>query len=590
MEDVYSWAVSSLGNSSSTLNDYVSPIGVLVSVVASLLLNSPSDSPFAPPPNLPKFLESGNSSIAPPWSNRNTGDSGPQGVANTGVTRYYDFVVARGVIAPDGVNKSSILVNNQYPGPLIEANWGDYLEVTVHNNIFGPSEGTSMHWHGLPQNGTPWLACTERRGITLICRPNTLRGSMDVGLTPYRSKLTKSKKVLAMVIYGPASSAYDFDIGPILISDYYHADYYKLVENVVGNNTLTSLLAPSDNTLIHGLTNYACSLTSSDPPCTAGPALGKFKFSTGKTHRLRLINPSSSGSPIIFSIDNHTMTVIANDFVPVAGQRSDVLVTATGKPGDLYWIRARQPDFCNFVLQPFGLAAIYYDGADRNQIPASTPPQNFLTPVLNNCDPLESTVPSYQITPDSSPDATLVLNMSLTVNSTGHTLYQMNAQSFRGDFNDPLLSVFSAKTPSSPLDSERNVYNFARNESIRIIMNNNISFGHPMHLHGQQMFVLAVGTGTWDGKVVNPENPQRRDTQLVPAYGYLVIQLTGNNPGVWPLHCHISWHLSAGMLVNLVLQPDELERMKVPEALEQTCKDWNAYTAGNAVDQIDSGS
>ena len=93
-----------------------------------------------------------------------------------------------------------------------------------------------------------------------------------------------------------------------------------------------------------------------------------------------------------------------------------------------------------------------------------------------------------------------------------------------------------------------------------------------MHLHGQQMFVLAVGTGTWDGKVVNPENPQRRDTQLVPAYGYLVIQLTGNNPGVWPLHCHISWHLSAGMLVNLVLQPDELERMKVPEALEQTCK------------------
>ena len=116
MEDVYSWAVSSLGNSSSTLNDYVSPIGVLVSVVASLLLNSPSDSPFAPPPNLPKFLESGNSSIAPPWSNRNTGDSGPQGVANTGVTRYYDFVVARGVIAPDGVNKSSILVNNQYPG------------------------------------------------------------------------------------------------------------------------------------------------------------------------------------------------------------------------------------------------------------------------------------------------------------------------------------------------------------------------------------------------------------------------------------------------------------------------------------------
>ena len=29
---------------------------------------------------------------------------------------------------------------------MIEANWGDFIEVTVRNNIFGPSEGTAMHW------------------------------------------------------------------------------------------------------------------------------------------------------------------------------------------------------------------------------------------------------------------------------------------------------------------------------------------------------------------------------------------------------------------------------------------------------------
>lgn len=89
-----------------------------------------------------------------------------------------------------------------------------------------------------------------------------------------------------------------------------------------------------------------------------------------------------------------------------------------------------------------------------------------------------------------------------------------------------------------------------------------------MHLHGQQMFVLAVGTGTWDGNVMNPNTPQGRDTQLVPAARYLMIQLTGDNPGVWRMHCHISWHLSAGMLINLVLQPDELKRTEVPEAME----------------------
>ena len=116
MDNIYSWAVSSLGNSTSTLNDYVSPIGVLVSAVASLLLNSPSNGAFVPSPNLPRFLESENYSIAAPWGNRSTYGSDPRDVPNTGITRHYDFAIARGVIAPDGVNKSSILVNNQYPG------------------------------------------------------------------------------------------------------------------------------------------------------------------------------------------------------------------------------------------------------------------------------------------------------------------------------------------------------------------------------------------------------------------------------------------------------------------------------------------
>lgn len=39
-----------------------------------------------------------------------------------------------------------------------------------------------------------------------------------------------------MVIYGPTNAEYDFDLGTILIHDYYHRDYYKIVENVVGNN------------------------------------------------------------------------------------------------------------------------------------------------------------------------------------------------------------------------------------------------------------------------------------------------------------------------------------------------------------------
>ena len=49
-----------------------------------------------------------------------------------------------------------MLINGQFPGPTIEANWGDTIQVTVENRIIGPEEGTSLHWHGLLQKETPW--------------------------------------------------------------------------------------------------------------------------------------------------------------------------------------------------------------------------------------------------------------------------------------------------------------------------------------------------------------------------------------------------------------------------------------------------
>lgn len=39
------------------------------------------------------------------------------------VIRTFDFTITRGWAAPDGYYKDVMLVNNQFPGPLIEANW-----------------------------------------------------------------------------------------------------------------------------------------------------------------------------------------------------------------------------------------------------------------------------------------------------------------------------------------------------------------------------------------------------------------------------------------------------------------------------------
>lgn len=82
--------------------------------------------------------------------------AGQGNVPNTGIIRRYDFTITRAQIAPDGVERDMFAINGQFPGPLIEANWGDTVEVTVHNDIVGPEEPTSMHWHGLLQRASPW--------------------------------------------------------------------------------------------------------------------------------------------------------------------------------------------------------------------------------------------------------------------------------------------------------------------------------------------------------------------------------------------------------------------------------------------------
>lgn len=76
---------------------------------------------------------------------------------------------------------------------------------------------------------------------------------------------------------------------------------------------------------------------------------------------------------------------------------------------------------------------------------------------------------------------------------------------------------------------------------------------------------------------------------LLEANGYMVMQMTSDNPGAWPLHCHIAWHVSAGLYVTVLERPADIANYKIPSIMAQTCRDWASWTGGNVVDQIDSG-
>ena len=137
---------------------------------------------------------------------------------------------------------------------------------------------------------------------------------------------------------------------------------------------------------------------TSGQACTPNAPISKFQFQTGKTHRLRLINAGAEGIQH-FAIDGHTMAVIANDFVPVVpyqtnivvlgvGQRTDIVVKATGKATDSYWMRSNISIQCSIPLQPYALAAIYYPEANTSATPKSVATSENYTSCGNVCTAL----------------------------------------------------------------------------------------------------------------------------------------------------------------------------------------------------------
>jgi len=104
-----------------------------------------------------------------------------------------------------------------------------------------------------------------------------------------------------------------------------------------------------------------------------------------------------------------------------------------------------------------------------------------------------------------------------------------------------------------------------------------------MHLHGYSFQVIARGTGTWNGtESPLPQFPLLRDVVTTPPSGYLVIRFKADNPGVWAYHCHMVFHLSAGMMVTLIESPQILQRsLTVDQQALDMCQEQGIPTAGN---------
>jgi FtsP/CotA-like multicopper oxidase with cupredoxin domain len=79
---------------------------------------------------------------------------------------------------------------------------------------------------------------------------------------------------------------------------------------------------------------------------------------------------------------------------------------------------------------------------------------------------------------------------------------------------------------------------FEFGERVRLLLVNDTMMAHPIHLHG--MFVeLVNGNGR--------QNPRKHTVVVKPAER-LAVDLTADEPGPWAFHCHLLYHMQAGMM------------------------------------------
>jgi FtsP/CotA-like multicopper oxidase with cupredoxin domain len=143
----------------------------------------------------------------------------------TGAIVRYNLVITNGTCNPDGGGeRECFLVNGQYPGPQITANWGDRLQLTVQNNL--ANNGTAMHWHGVRQYNS--VGSDGVGGITECpIAPGTSKTYdflvTQFGTSWYHSHFSSQYGdgiVGPLVFNGPATANYDIDLGPYALTDW----------------------------------------------------------------------------------------------------------------------------------------------------------------------------------------------------------------------------------------------------------------------------------------------------------------------------------------------------------------------------------
>ncbi|KAL8730243.1 MAG: hypothetical protein Q9166_004220 [cf. Caloplaca sp. 2 TL-2023] len=476
-------------------------------------------------------------------------------------TVTYDFKVTWVTAQPDGFSRPTMGINGQWPLPHITATVGDRVIVNVVNGL--GNQTTSLHFHGIYQNGTPHMdgpvgvtQCTIPPGESFVYDFNIDQSgtywyhSHDQGQYPDGLRG-------ALVVNDPDSpykDQYDEEL-VLTLSDWYHDQMPGLISKFMSYANPTGAEPVPNAALMNDTQNL------------------EIKVQPGKTYMFRIINMAAFAAHYLW-FEGHTMKIVEVDGIYTeaaeadmiyltAAQRYSVLITTKDDASSNFAIvGSMDQDLFDVVpptLNPNVTGWLKYS----DSAPLPTPA------FVDEFDPFDdfTLVPYDKLPLLENPDYSFKLDVKMDNLGDGANYAWFNDITYvRPKVNTLYTALTSGDLAMNPdiYGKHTNPFVLKKDQVVEIVLNNMDPGKHPFHLHGHA-FQVVVRSQEEAGNYVNnetfPESPMRRDVFMVRPNGNIVLRFKADNPGIWLFHCHIEWHVSSGLVATLIERPLELQNM-----------------------------
>ena len=396
--------------------------------------------------------------------------------------------------------------NGGLPGPLIKTRVGDRLIVHFTNEL---KEPTTVHWHGV-------RVPIEMDGVPDISQPPVQQGETftydfvvrDAGLYWYHPHVMSAAQV-GFGLYGP-----------LLVEDPNDgvgvADQLTLVLSDIGFNAKGDL-EPADSGgsagMVFGREGAYVLANGRHRPVLQARA--------GAPQRWRIVNAAKSRF-FYLDLEGQEFTVIGVDggiqerptktdiLLVTAGERVDVIVTPTGKPGSTLPLRA--------MLYNRGYGSVEYRSIE-----------DVLTIEFSKDAPVTAKRPVAATRALEAPSTAGATPVEMIL-----TLPPM--QNNKSEFRINGVPYWKA-TPFLAKLGEKQIWT----------VKNDSDWDHPFHLHGFFFHVLDN-----QGAPVRPL--ALKDTINVPMKTTVRLLVHfDERPGEWMIHCHILDHAEGGLMGTVLV-------------------------------------